>query len=110
MVDHLLNLDAVEVHRGSIDVFDTIVRTVGLCPDSASGWGAFADDFTRGVVDDVFGGAMDDDDAGEIMVVKGDFTAGRDYNFHDANATVFKHGGVTFGSGFEFMVRVVGAR
>ena len=106
----LLHFDAVEVHRGLIDVFDAVVGAVCFGPDRAFGRGGFADDFAGSVADDVFGGTVDDDHSGEIVVMERDFFAGFGEDFHHADAVVFEDGFVTDGGGFERFERMLGAR
>ncbi len=96
----LLHLNAVEVHRGFVDVLNAVVGAVCFGPDGALWWGAFADDLSGCVSDDVFGGAMDDDDSGEVVVVKGDFIARCRDDLHDTDALVFEDGLVTLGGRF----------
>lgn len=86
-----------------VDVFDAVVGAVGFGPDGALLWGAFTDDFSSGVADDVFGRLVDDDDAGEIVVVQRDFFSGLDDDFHDPRAIILEDGLVPFGSGFGVM-------
>lgn len=47
---------------------------------------------------------MDDDDCGEVVVVEGDFFSGREDDFHDAGAVVFKDGVVACWGRLEVMV------
>jgi len=84
------------VHGVRVDIFDAVVRAVGLGPDAASGWGSFADDFACGVTNDVFGGLVNDDDAGEVVVMERDLSTGWVDDFHDADALIFEDRGVAF--------------